>query len=112
MASERGVTVAPRGSCSGLASSRVVLLLDGGGWVRWPGAIRRWPRPSCAGWEAMSVPSSRMLTAPAVICNLDGPPARTVGHGVEIAGDGDHAVAGDAALQREHGVEGTGRERP
>src|SRR4051794_33955950 len=59
MARERGVTVLPRGS--GLASSRVVLLLDGGGWVRWPGAIRRRPRPSCAGWEAMSVPSSRML---------------------------------------------------
>ena len=43
--------------------------------------------------------------------HLDGPPAGAVGHGVEIAGDRDHAVAGDAALQRQHGVEGTGRQR-
>ena len=43
--------------------------------------------------------------------HLDDTPAGAVGHGVEIAGDRDHAVAGDPALQRQHGVEGTGRER-
>src|SRR4051794_41352079 len=90
MARERGVTVLPRGS--GLASSRVVLLLDGGGWVRWPGAIRRWPRPSCAGWEAISVPSSRMLPVSAVIFTPPGRPRGGVG-----AGEGDAAAPGPPA---------------
>jgi len=43
--------------------------------------------------------------------HLDGAPARGVGHAVEIAVHGHHAVAGDAPLQPQHGLERTGGQR-
>ena len=38
-------------------------------------------------------------------------PADAVGHGVEVAADRDHALAGDATLQGQHGVERADRQR-
>jgi len=42
--------------------------------------------------------------------HLDRAAAGGVGHAVEIAVDGDHAVLGDAALQPQHGLERPGRQ--
>ena len=43
--------------------------------------------------------------------HLDHATARGVGHAVEIAIDGDHAVAGDAPLESQNGLERPSRER-
>jgi len=43
--------------------------------------------------------------------HLDGPAPGGVGHAVEVAVDGDHAVPGDAALQPQHGLERPSRQR-
>src|ERR1019366_2296513 len=42
--------------------------------------------------------------------HLDRPAPRRVGHAVEIAINGDHAVLGDAALQAQHGLERSDRQ--
>ena len=90
--------------------SRGVVLLSGGGRLRWPSAMRRLPRPSSTGWAAMSLPSSRMLDLGRGDLDLDRPAAGAVGDGVEVAADRDHALARDAALEAEHGVERPGRQ--
>ena len=56
-------------------------------------------------------PSSRMRTSLAVLWHLDGTATGSIGYAVEIAVDGDHAVAGDAPLQPQHGLERSGRKR-
>lgn len=43
--------------------------------------------------------------------HLDGPAPSGVGHAVEIAADGDHAVLSNPALQPQHGLERAGRQR-
>ena len=43
--------------------------------------------------------------------HLHRPPAGAIRHGVEVAADRHHAVAGDTALQGQHAVEGAGRQR-
>ena len=43
--------------------------------------------------------------------HLDGAPPGRVGHAVEVAIDGDHAVLSDAALQTQHGLERPGWQR-
>jgi hypothetical protein len=53
--------------------------------------------------EDVHLPGQRM--------HLDGAPAGAIGHAVEIAADGDHAIAGDAPLQPQHRLERPGRQR-
>ena len=59
----------------------------------------------------MSWPSSRMRTSLAVLCTSTRAGGVRVGHAVEIAADRDHAVAGDAPLEPQHGLERPGRQR-
>ena len=56
----------------------------------------------------MAVLENAHLTGRAV--HFDHPTACGVGHAVEIAVDGDHAVAGDAPLEPQHGLERPSRE--
>src|SRR3954453_13330364 len=45
------------------------------------------------------------------LMHLDSPPACAVGHAVEGAGNRDHAIAGDTAVQAQDGLVGPGWER-
>ena len=52
-----------------------------------------------------------MRTSVAVLCTSTARRLVVFGHAVEVAADRDHAVAGDAALEAQHGLERPGRER-
>src|SRR5690606_15455817 len=73
--------------------------------LRWPGATRRWWRPSSTGWVAISSPSSKIRISLGERVHLDRAPAGGVGHAVEVAADADHALSGDPSLQAQHGAE-------
>ena len=88
-----------------------MVLLAGGGMVRWPSAMRRLPRPSEHGMGGDQLAVLQDVDLGGGDLDLDGTAAGAVGHGVEIAADRDHALAGDAALQASTALNGPAGKR-
>jgi hypothetical protein len=87
-----------------------VWLLAGGGKLRWPARNAPLPASIQDGVNRNDVAGLENAHLVGGVVYLDGAPARTVRHAVEVAVDRDHAVTSDAAFETQDRLERSGRE--